>query len=308
MIGAATVECPGWMLQKARNMAAQPVRTGIVNAVNTVALASALEARDAGIITPILIGDQDEIAAGADQIGLDITGVEIIAAAGEQDAAAAGAAAAGAGDVAALMKGHLHTDVFMKAVLNREAGLRMGNPLVHVFHITLPGREGSLIISDCALNPAPDVETKKAIIQNCVTLAQAMGIQRPKVALLSATEVASPRIPSTGEAQELTQWAATALPGADVRGPLAFDLAVSPEAVRIKGLSGAVAGVADVIVVPEIVCGNALYKSLVHFSGACAAGVVMGAKCPILLTSRADPPAARLASATLVASLAGGTA
>ncbi|MEL6621914.1 MAG: phosphate acyltransferase, partial [Pseudomonadota bacterium] len=146
---------------------------------------------------------------------------------------------------------------------------------------------------------------KKAVITNSVAMAQALGVTRPKVALLSATEVVSEHIPSTIEAETLTKWAATELPAADVRGPLAFDLAVSAEAVRVKGITGKVAGAADVIVVPEIVSGNALFKSLVQFAGACAAGLVVGAKVPLLLTSRADPPAARLGSAALAAILAG---
>ncbi|MEO1694263.1 MAG: bifunctional enoyl-CoA hydratase/phosphate acetyltransferase [Pseudomonadota bacterium] len=314
MIGPATVECPHWMLQQARggrnaspSAGSGPVRTGIVNAVNAVALESARDAADAGIIDPVLIGNRDAIVRTADEIGWSIGGFEIIAADGEQAAAEAGARAAGAGDLGAVMKGHLHTDVFMRAVLNRDAGLRMGKPLTHVFHLTVPGRAGSLILTDCALNPAPDVEAKKALIGNAVTLAKATGIARPNVALLSATEVPSPHIPSTGEAVELTEWARTHQPDAHVAGPLAFDLAVSAESARIKGIDGPVAGHADIVVVPEIVSGNALYKGLVHFAGACAAGVVMGAKVPVLLTSRADPPAARLASAALAGIVAHAT-
>jgi phosphate acetyltransferase len=180
----------------------------------------------------------------------------------------------------------------------------MGQPLAHIAHLTLPGRAGSLIMSDGALNPAPDVEQKKAIIKYTVHLAKALGNARPKVALLSATEVVSAKIPSTGEAVELTKWAKEGVPDADVDGPLAFDLAVSPEAVEIKGIKGsAVAGQADILIVPEIVTGNVLMKTLIRFMGACLGGVVVGAKVPIILTSRADSPAARLASAALAAAL-----
>ncbi|MBL8566468.1 MAG: bifunctional enoyl-CoA hydratase/phosphate acetyltransferase [Hyphomicrobiaceae bacterium] len=302
MLGGEVIECPQSLLTAARG--ARPVRTAIVNAVNAVAMESARDATVAGVIEPVLVGNLDEIRRAADQIGWDIGIYEVIEADGEDAAALAGAFAAGRGSVDALMKGHLHTDSFMKAVLNKEAGLRMGQPLAHIAHLTLPGRAGSIILSDGALNPAPDVEQKKAIIRYTVALAKALGNQRPKVALLSATEVVSPKIPSTGESVELTKWAKENVADADVDGPLAFDLAVSPEAVQIKGIKGSpVAGEADILVVPEIVCGNALMKMMIRFMGACLGGVVVGAKVPIILTSRADPPAARLASAALAAAL-----
>ncbi len=302
MIGGSVVECPLSLLQAAKG--SHPARTAIVNAVNAVAMESARDATQAGVIEPVLVGNLNEIRKAADAIGWDIGVYEIIEADGEDAAALAGAMAAGKGRVEALMKGHLHTDSFMKAVLNKEAGLRMGQPLAHIAHLTLPGRAGSLIMSDGALNPAPDVEQKKAIIKYTVHLAKALGNARPKVALLSATEVVSPKIPSTGEAVELTKWAKEGVPDADVDGPLAFDLAVSPEAVEIKGIKGSpVAGQADILIVPEIVTGNVLMKTLIRFMGACLGGVVVGAKVPIILTSRADSPAARLASAALAAAL-----
>lgn len=302
MLGGEIVECPQSLLAAARG--ARPVRTAIVNAVNAVAMESARDATEAGVIEPVLVGNLDQIRKAADQIGWDIGIYQVIEAEGEDASALAAAFAAGKGVVDALMKGHLHTDSFMKAVLNKEAGLRMGQPLAHIAHLTLPGRAGSIILSDGALNPAPDVEQKKAIIKYTVALAQALGNVRPKVALLSATEVVSPKIPSTGESVELTKWAKEGVPDADVDGPLAFDLAVSKEAVEIKGIKGSpVAGEADILVVPEIVCGNALMKMMIRYMGACLGGVVVGAKVPIILTSRADPPAARLASAALAAAL-----
>ncbi|MEO1264944.1 MAG: bifunctional enoyl-CoA hydratase/phosphate acetyltransferase [Pseudomonadota bacterium] len=300
MSGAREVRCPAWMLEKARQQGGKPVRTGVVNAVNAVVMESARDAAAAGAIEPVLIGEASAVRAAAVEVGWDIGAYEVIDAAGEDAAAAAGATAAGAGRLGALMKGHLHTDVFMRAVLNREAGLRTGAPLTHVFHLTMPGQDRALILSDCALNPAPDVEVRKAIIKNAVAVARATGDARPKVALLSATEVISPHIPSTGESEELAAWAAANISDADVQGPLAMDLAVSLDAARVKGIDGPVAGAADVVVVPEIVSGNALYKGLVHFASACAAGLVVGAKVPIMLTSRADPAAARLASAALL--------
>jgi phosphate acetyltransferase len=302
MLGGEIVECPQSLLAAARG--SRPVRTAIVNAVNAVAMESARDATQASVIEPVLVGNLDQIRRAADQIGWDIGIYQVIEAEGEDAAALASAFAAGQGVVDALMKGHLHTDSFMKAVLNKEAGLRMGQPLAHIAHLTLPGRAGSIILSDGALNPAPDFEQKKAIIKYTVALAQALGNARPKVALLSATEVVSPKIPSTGESVELTKWAKEGVPDADVDGPLAFDLAVSKEAVEIKGIKGSpVAGEADILVVPEIVCGNALMKMMIRYMGACLGGVVVGAKVPIILTSRADPPAARLASAALAAAL-----
>lgn len=299
------IECPAQLLATARQ--SPPVRTAIINADNDVALESAREATDAGIIIPILVGDLDAMRRAAEAIDWDIGTLQVIDASGEEAAAMAGAQAAGRGEVDAVMKGNLHTDIFMRAVLNRDAGLRQGQPLTHVFHLTLPGQSGALIMTDCALNPAPDVDLKKTILQNAVAVARATGIARPKVALLSATEVPNKHIPSSMEAVEIKDWAAGAVPDADVDGPLAFDLAVSQEAVAIKAVSSTVAGGADVILVPEIVAGNALYKMLVQYAGACAGGLVVGAKVPVLLTSRADPPPARLASAAL-ASILGGSA
>ncbi|MEZ5773155.1 MAG: bifunctional enoyl-CoA hydratase/phosphate acetyltransferase [Hyphomicrobiaceae bacterium] len=302
MLGEQIVECPYGLIAAARG--ARPMRTAIVNAVNTVAIESARDATDAGLIEPILVGKYDDIRRAADAADWDIGVYEIIDADGEDAAAMAAAMTAGQGRAEALMKGHLHTDSFMKAVLNKEAGLRMGQPLAHIAYLIVPGRNGSLILSDGALNPHPDIEQKKAIIRYTVDLARALGNPRPKVALLSATEVVSPKIPSTGEAVELARWAVDAVPEADVEGPLAFDLAVSPEAVRIKGIEGSrVAGQADILIVPEIVCGNALMKMMIRYMGACLGGVVLGAKVPIVLTSRADAPAARLASVALASAL-----
>ena len=199
------------------------------------------------------------------------------------------------------MKGHVHTNTLMRAVLNKKAGLRTGRRLAHVFAMFLPARQQPLLISDAALNVAPDEETHQAIILNCIDVARSLGIARPKVALLSATEEATDAVPSSIHAARLSEWAAGEIDDADVYGPLAFDLAVSPESAKIKGITNPVAGHADVIVVPEIAAGNALFKAMVHFMDACAAGIVTGARVPVLLTSRADPPAARMASAALAA-------
>ncbi|MEL6423756.1 MAG: phosphate acyltransferase, partial [Pseudomonadota bacterium] len=266
----------------ARAASGGAVRTAVVNAVNVVVLESVRDAVAAGLIEPVLVGARSEVEQAADAAGFALSGVEVVDAAGEEGAAAAAAKCAADDAVQAVMKGHLHTDVFMRALLSRDAGLRTGAPFTHAFYMTVPGDDRGLVITDAALNPAPDIETRKAIAANAVRLQQAIGVERPKVALLSATEVPSPKIPSSEEAAEIAAWAKTGLPDADVDGPLAFDLAVSADAARVKGVTSPVAGAADVIVVPEIVAGNALFKMMAQFMGACAGGLVMGAKVPIL--------------------------
>lgn len=265
---------------------------------------SARQATEAGVMIPVFVGEADAIRAEAKALGWDISGFRIVEAEGESGSGEAAAALTGAGEADALMKGHLHTDTFMKAALRRDSGLRTSDRLVHVFHISPPDGGRALIISDAAVNVAPDLETRRAALQCVVRLARATGVERPRIAVLSATESVIPSVPSSGEARELAEWAAENVKDADVSGPLALDLILSPEAAVVKGLENdPVAGRADGVIVPGIVSGNAIFKSLVYLGGGCAAGVVMGAKAPILLTSRADPPTARLASACLAAIL-----
>ena len=278
-----------------------PLRTAIVNAGTRLVMESVQLASDVGILEPVLFGKRDGIEAAADDLNWDISDLEIVDAGDESVAATEAAFAAGSGDVSALMKGHVHTNTLMRAILDKKAGLRTGRRLAHIFAMFLPARQQPLLISDAALNVSPDEETHQAIILNCIDVARALGISRPKVALLSATEEATEAVPSSMHAARLSEWAAGEIDHADVFGPLAFDLAVSPDSARIKGITNPVAGHADAIVVPEITAGNALFKAMVHFMDACAAGIVTGAKVPVLLTSRADPPAARMASAALAA-------
>lgn len=299
MLGKNQVECPQSLLRAARSSA--PMRTAIVNAGAAVVMESAYDAASAGVIEPVFFGNTDAILRYASELNWDISSYQITASDDEQGAASAAAGAASSGEVAAVMKGHIHTDVFMRALLNRAANLRTERRLTHVFHMTVPGREGQLLLTDCAVNIHPDVETKKAVIQNAVDMAHALGIAKPKVALLSATEEQMEQMPSSTEAKILTDWAKDNVTDAEVYGPLAMDLALSADAARTKGVDNPVAGNADIIVVPDIVTGNALFKMMVHYMNACAAGIGLGAKVPILLTSRADPPAARLASAALAA-------
>jgi phosphate acetyltransferase len=297
MSGIARAQCPASLLEAARGYA--PMRTAVVNAGSDVIMESVRDCVEAGLIEPLLIGDPEDIKTSADKFKFDAERFTIDVATDEEDAALKGAAHASAGRVGALLKGHVHTDVFMRAILDKRFALRTKRRLSHIFQMTAPGHDKPLFITDGALNTHPDLETRKAILLNAVDLAHALGLAKPHIALLSATEEPSDAIPSSVEALELARWASENVPGAIVDGPLAFDIAVSAEAALIKGVSAPVAGQADILMVPDIVSGNALFKMMVHFMGACAAGIVMGAKVPVLLTSRSDPPAARLASAAL---------
>ena len=297
--------CPPDLIDRAR--AAGPARVAIARAGAALPMQAAHQATEAGVMTPVFVGEADAIRAEAAALGWDISAYSIVEADGEQEAGQKAAQLTGAGEADVLMKGHLHTDVFMKSALNRDAGLRTGERLVHIFHISPPDGGRALMVSDAAVNVAPDLATRQAAITAVTRLGKALGLARPKIALLSATESPIPSVLSSMDARELADWAAIAVPDADVSGPLALDLIVSPEAVAIKGLTDdPVAGQADAIIVPDINAGNALFKALVYVGGGCAGGVVTGARVPILLTSRADPPAARLASAALAAILRAG--
>ena len=297
------IKCPANLLALAKS--SEPPRVVIARAGAALPMAAAKQAVAAGIMVPIFVGELEAIAAQAAILEWDIADFEQIAASGEAEAAQKAAAICGAGDGDVLMKGHLHTDVFMKSVLTRSNGLRTENRLVHLFHMSAADGDAPLVLSDCAVNVAPDMATKQAILRYCVEMLQMVGVTRPKIAILSATESAIPTVPSSMEAAELATWAGAQELNADVSGPLALDLILSAESTKIKGLEGnIVAGNANGVIVPDIVSGNVLFKSLVYLSGACAAGIVMGAKVPVLLSSRADPPAARLASVALAAIMA----
>lgn len=302
MLSTRPFQCPPALLEKAR--AKPAVVTAVANAGTALALESARQASEEGLIVPILVGDPDAIRAAADAIEWDIGDLQLVAAEDEEEAARLAARIAGAGDARALMKGHVHTDCFVLAILDRKAGLRTGRRLTHAFHMTVPDHDKPLLITDAAVNVAPDLETKFEAMRNAVRLARALGTELPRVAILSGSEEPSESMPSSLEAADLAERASRELTGALVHGPLAFDLAVSPEAARIKGIDHPVAGNADILVAPNIETGNALFKMMVYFMSACAAGIVLGAKVPAILTSRADPPEARLASAAIAAILA----
>lgn len=295
--------CPARLM--ARSAALEPVPTAVVAAGSPVALESARRAADLGLIEPVLVGDPAAIADSARRIGWTLHGACVVPARDDAAAARIAVALARSGDVGALMKGHIHTDTLMLAALDPKSGLRTGRRFTHAFHMTLPGSSRELVITDAAINVAPSLNTQLDIIRNAVELWRLVGGSDPRVALLSCTEEVTERVPSSLDADRLTRLCRTEVPGATVFGPLALDLAVSAEAARIKNLTHPCAGAADILVVPNIETGNALFKALVHFMDAVAAGIVLGASVPIVLTSRADPPAARIAAAAIAQIVAG---
>jgi phosphate acetyltransferase len=294
---------PGHVIAKAT--AATPTPTAVAGAGGRLALESARRAAEAGLIEPCLVGDPDAITAAAGGIGWDLAPYRLVPAADETKAAETAVALARGNEVAALMKGQVHTDALMRAVVDRETGLRAGRRMSHIFYMTAPDRQGALTITDAAVNVAPAAAAKVDIINNAVDLLHALGTPEPRVAVLSATDTPIPAMPSSLEAAEVVRRAAQGeVVGAVVDGPFALDLAISPEAATVKGVDSPVAGRADILLVPNIETGNALFKAMVYFMSATAAGLVMGAKVPIILTSRADPPEARLTAAALAAIVA----
>lgn len=301
---------PGLLVQRhlhfdrliARARALGPVAMAVAAPENAVSLAGALEAGAAGLATPILVGDPARIEAAAAELGASLDGVEIVAAPGHHQAAETSAMLVREGRAAALMKGALHTDDLLRAVLDRDRGLRAGRRLTHVFVMDVPGLPHPLLISDAAINIAPDLETKADIVRNAIDVARAIGIETPKVGVLSAVEVVNPAIPSSVDAALLSKMAERGqITGGLVDGPLAMDNAVDLGAARTKGIKSLVAGQAEVLIAPNLDAGNMIAKELSYIAHAEAAGVVMGARAPIVLTSRADGPKARLASCAVAA-------
>lgn len=291
--------CPPELFELAASSAPKPF--GFVRAIGEATLETARAAAAAKLVVPILIGEPGIIAKDAAAMGWNLSGVEIIPAEGEDGAIAAAIALFSEGRVAGLAKGQLHTDVFMSGIVKRAAGIRTGKRLVHLFAMLPPTGGRPLMISDAAVNVAPDIETRVEAALYMADMSRRLGEARPRIAVLSATESVLPAMPSSGEAAEIALRAAAIDTEADFAGPLSFDLAVSPKAVAMKCVEGPVAGVADGLVVPDIVSGNILFKSIVWFGGGLAAGLVLGGAIPIILTSRSDPPAARLASLALAA-------
>ena len=299
LLSTVPFEAPAGLIEQARQGA--PVAMAVAGAGGRVALESAKRAADSGLVVPHLVDDPDRIAAAAREIAWDISGLPLEAAADEDDAARRAVALARDGTVAAVMKGQVHTDSLMRAVVARETGLRGDRRMSHVFHMTVPGRGGAIAITDAAVNVAPSVEARLDILDNALALLRSLGNDAPKVAVLSATEVPIKAMPSSLEAAEIVGAARARHPRLVIDGPLALDVAISPDAVAIKGVDSPVAGQADLLLVPNIETGNALFKAMVCLLSATAAGLVVGARVPIVLTSRADPPEARLAATALAA-------
>ena len=296
--------CPAEFLALATGAPPRPV--AFVRAVGRPILETARDALAAGLAVPILIGETAQIEADAAAIGWDLAGASLIDAAGEQAAIEAAVAEVGAGRALGLIKGQIHTDVFMGTIVKRAFGIRTDRRLVHIFAMLPPGGGRPLLISDAAVNITPDVATRTEAALAMAALLRRMGVKMPRIAVLSATESQLPGMPSSIEAAEIAAAAAGSDDKAAFAGPLSFDLALSPDSVAIKGVSpdseiGAVAGYADGLIVPDIVSGNVLFKAIAYCAGGLAAGVVLGGTVPIMLTSRSDPAAARLASLALAA-------
>ena len=281
-----------------------PSRVAVAAAAHNLVLQSVHRAVDLGLIIPLLVGREQDVRREAEAIGWDLEGIEIVNT--ETNKAAAGVAVGlvrdGQADV--LMKGYLHTDEMLHAVLQRETGLRTDRLLSHVFVLEVPTYHKLLLITDAAINIHPDIAEKASIAQNAVDLARKLGAERPKVAALSSVETINPNIPSTVHAACLSKMADRGqIRGAIVDGPLAFDNAISAEAAEEKGIDSAVSGDVDVVVAPDLDAGNILFKNLEYLANAKVAGVVMGAKAPVVLTSRSDPPRARVFSLALASLL-----
>jgi len=294
MLSNKEIVCPNNLLDFAHKK--KGVKVAIVNAGKPLPMLSAQDAVNEDLIEPIFIGDKKEILKCAEDLKWDISNYEIIDEPIENNTAKIAAKLASEDKVKIIVKGHIHTDILMKEVLKREYNLLGKTRLSHIWHMTINKEDQPLIITDGALNVLPNVKTKMHILKNVINFNNRIGISRPKVAILSATEEVLDSIPSSLDAAELTKLAKEENLEADVFGPLAFDNSISKKSAAIKGIKNDVAGMADVLLVPSVETGNGLVKMLIYFSGACAAGVVVGGKVPVVITSRSDEAQARLAS------------
>ncbi len=298
----APVRKPGALIEalveRARGL--PPVRMGVVHPCDAPSLEGALAACENRLIVPTLIGPRGKIEAVAEAAGLGLGGVEIVDAPYSHAAAATAVEMVRRGRLQSIMKGSLHTDEVMHAVVRGDAGLRTERRISHVFVIDTSGYHKLLLVTDAAINIAPSLDEKRDIVRNAIDLAQAIGVARPKVAILSAVETVEGKIPSTIEAAALCKMADRGqINGADLDGPLAFDNAISRQAAEQKNIRSTVAGDPDILIAPDLEAGNILAKELVFLSGAHTAGLVLGARAPIVLTSRADDVASRVASCAL---------
>ncbi|WP_261309946.1 bifunctional enoyl-CoA hydratase/phosphate acetyltransferase [Burkholderia stabilis] len=296
----------------ARCRSLHPVTVAVAHPCDEVSLRAAVDAARAGLVVPVLVGPEARITALAATLGIDLSGYRLVDAPHSHASAARAVELVRAGDAQVLMKGSLHTDELLEEVVRADTGLRTGRRLSHVFIMDVPTYHKPLFITDAAVNIRPTLEQKADIVQNAIDLAHALGIRQPKVAILSAVETVSSKLPSTLDAAALCKMAERGqITGALLDGPLALDNAISPEAARLKHLGSAVAGDADILLAPDLEAGNMLAKELTFLANADAAGIVLGARVPVILTSRADSERTRLAScavAALVAEAARATA
>ena len=294
MLSNKEIVCPNNLLDHAHKK--KGVNAAIVNAGLPMPMLSVQDAVNENLITPIFIGDKKEIHKCADNLKWNISSFEIIDEPVENNTASIAAKLASEGKVKIIVKGHIHTDVLMKEVLKREYDLLGKTRLSHIWHMTINKNDKPIIITDGALNVSPNIKTKMHILKNVINFSERIGIKKPKVALLSATEEVLDSIQSSLDANEITKLANEENLNAEVFGPLAFDNCISKKSAAIKGIKNTVAGQADVLLAPNIEVGNSLVKMMIYFMGACAAGVVVGGKVPIVITSRSDEAQARLAS------------
>jgi len=294
MLSDKQIECPNNLLKSAKDK--KNIVAAIVNAGKPLPMHSAMEAVKENLIIPIFIGDKKEINKCAAQLNWDISKFEIVHEPVENNTAPIAAKLASENKVRIIVKGHIHTDILMKEVVKRNYALIGKKRLSHIWHMTIEKDDSPLIITDGVLNVMPNIKTKMHILKNSVDFANRIGITRPKVSVLSATEEVLDSVPSSVEAKEITKLAKKENLNADVFGPLAFDNSISKKSAVIKGIKNEVAGQADILLVPSVETGNALVKMMIYFMGACAAGVVIGGKVPVVITSRSDEAQARMAS------------
>jgi phosphate acetyltransferase len=294
MLSNKKIICPTNLINLAKKKGT--IDAAIVNAGEIFPMESVQKAVQQNLINPFFIGNKNEIIKYAEKLNWDIKKYKIIDEKNENSTAPIAASLASEGKVKIIVKGHIHTDILMKAVLKRNLNLIGKKRLSHVWHMTLGSEDKPFIITDGVVNVLPKLEVKMHILRNAVDFAHKIGIQRPKVSILSATEEIIESVPSSVEADLITKKAQIEGISADVFGPLAFDNSISKKSAAIKKIKNDVAGNSDILLVPNVETGNALVKMMIYFMGACAAGVVLGGKAPVVITSRSDESEARLAS------------
>ena len=294
MLSDKSTVCPNNLLDIAQQK--RGIKAAIVNAGKELPMLSVIDAVKEKLIIPVLIGEENKIKEISEKLKFDISEFKIINEPNENNTAKVAAKLAGDGEVKIIVKGHIHTDILMKEVLQRKYNLIGKTRLSHIWHMTLDKEDNPLIITDGALNVNPNIKTKMHILRNVVDFCHRIKIAKPKVSILSATEEVLDSMQSSIDAKEICELAKKEDLNADIFGPLAFDNSVSKKSATIKGIQNDVAGNADVLLVPNVESGNALVKMMIYFMGACAAGVVVGGKVPVVITSRSDDATARLAS------------